>query len=371
MGDLGGSGGGIASRLDEWRLGWRVVADDPALGVGPEGYRIAVPVHVDDAYERAHGRAVIPDRAHSGPLDVAATLGVAGLVAFAALVVTVAPFVWRALRHGRPASVGVAAAVVAYSVQQLFLFPLAELDPLLWLLVGMLVAAGLRSEEALHAPVPRIVGVVTAVAAVVVAIAAGFEVLADRQARASVDALRDGQVDDALDHARRAVSWRPDSLRYRVLEADVLAAPGTADRLRRAVGAVDGGLDVSPDDPVLRARRAGLLLDLARVTGRLDDAEDAYVAWAETIDADPANGANLLHAGAAAAAAGRPDRAEAWWRRAGELAPDLATPWVNVSRLLLGQGRVTDARAAAELAVEADPADPAAREAFAAATGAS
>src|SRR5690606_23113469 len=58
-------GAGGASRLAEWEVAARVVAQRPLLGVGPEGYRIAFADGVDPEYERSYGRDVLPDRAHS------------------------------------------------------------------------------------------------------------------------------------------------------------------------------------------------------------------------------------------------------------------------------------------------------------------
>ena len=47
---------GGRGRLDDWVVAARVIAAHPLTGVGPEGYRIAAPAHVDDGYARRHGR---------------------------------------------------------------------------------------------------------------------------------------------------------------------------------------------------------------------------------------------------------------------------------------------------------------------------
>ena len=44
---------GAASRLDEWRVAARAIADSPALGVGPEGYRLVVDRHLDAGLRRS------------------------------------------------------------------------------------------------------------------------------------------------------------------------------------------------------------------------------------------------------------------------------------------------------------------------------
>jgi len=77
VGDADAAGG--RSRVDEWRVATRIIADHPVLGVGPEGYRIAFAEGVDVRYEQAHGRDPLPDRAHSAPLDVALAGGLPSL----------------------------------------------------------------------------------------------------------------------------------------------------------------------------------------------------------------------------------------------------------------------------------------------------
>ena len=51
------------------------MAAHPITGAAPEGYRVVFPTEVDDDYERAYGRVVVPDRAQDMPLDVAAADG--------------------------------------------------------------------------------------------------------------------------------------------------------------------------------------------------------------------------------------------------------------------------------------------------------
>jgi len=92
------------------------------LGVGPEGYRVVFPQVVPASYVRRHGTAVVPDRAHNGILDVAAEGGILAGGLYAALLAMVVVVAWRALRSRDPLTLALACAVVAYVVQQQFLF---------------------------------------------------------------------------------------------------------------------------------------------------------------------------------------------------------------------------------------------------------
>ena len=103
---------------------------------------------------------MLPDRAHSAPLDLAAAGGLPAALLYVPLVVGVAVVAVRRMRSG-VLMAALAAAVVAYLVQQVLLFPIAELDPILWLAAGVLLAttpssAGRRSrgrEWVLRSPV--------------------------------------------------------------------------------------------------------------------------------------------------------------------------------------------------------------------------
>ncbi|MGH9164573.1 MAG: O-antigen ligase family protein, partial [Acidimicrobiales bacterium] len=180
------TGGGARGRLDEWRVAARVVADHPLTGVGPEGYRIVFGGAVDDDYEMAHGRDPLPDRAHSAPLDVAVTTGLPGLAAYAVLVGLVGRLVLRSLRRSPAALAGVAAGLVAYTTQSLLLFPVAELEPVAWLLAGLVVARSLTAGEAATLAVPRIAPVVAGALAALALVAGVLDVAADRVARSTL-----------------------------------------------------------------------------------------------------------------------------------------------------------------------------------------
>jgi len=320
-----------AGRLDEWRVAARIVARNPIVGTGPEGYRVAFPAAVEAAYERVHGRAELPDRAHSVVLDIAATLGVPGLLLYVALVTIVAQPLWRAVRRGPPWRAGIAVAVLAYGTQQLVLFPIAELEPITWLLAGIVVAWEARPDELLSRVVPGRARLVLAAFGVACALAGMLDIAADRAARVALRSRHDPQ---------RAARLRPDALRYRLVAARAAANPAAA------LGALHAAHRLSPGDPIARIELARLLATPA--------------AWRDVTAHDPVNAAAWLQRGVASADAGDLVDAEASWRRAEDLAPHASAPSVNLSRLYLDQGRVAEARAAAERAVRRVPGDTAA-----------
>ena len=265
--------GTTQGRFDDWAVGVRVVEHHPVLGVGPEGYRVVFPQVVPASYVRRHGTAVVPDRAHNGILDVAAEGGILAGGLYAALLAMVVVVAWRALRSRDPLTLALACAVVAYVVQQQFLFPLSELDPLFWVVAGMLLAVT-SSERAPGAQLRLPPVAPVAVATVVVAGLVGFgawmgarEVVADRLMERAADARGNAGLRDA----DRATRLRSDSIRTWYVAARIASRGPAITDVDAAVHRAERGLHRSPRDPALRVLEADLLTERAERSGLPDD----------------------------------------------------------------------------------------------------
>ncbi|MCU1360228.1 MAG: hypothetical protein JWN99_1517 [Ilumatobacteraceae bacterium] len=318
LGDVLDRSDGASSRLDEWAVATRVIDAHPLVGVGPEGYRIAVAEGIDRHYERIYGRdRVLPDRAHSAPLDVALDGGIVAALAYCALIGFVC---WRALgllRDRGPALAGVGAGIIAYSLQQLLLFPLAELDPMWWLFAGIVVSASSPSPER-HSRPRRWISVGAIALAPVVLIAGVLDTAADRLAHRALSAADPAT---AIDSAERAVSLRPDDLRYRAIAAQVLSERGALADIDAAIRQTDHALDWSSRDPIASDQRATLLLRRAGITGLPTDVQAALHAWQTLVDRDPLRARWQTQLGRAAAAAGDIPLARSSWTTAADLSP--------------------------------------------------
>ena len=358
--------GGPRGRLDEWRVAARVVADHPLTGVGPEGYRIAFGAAVDDDYEQDHGRDPLPDRAHSSVLDVAATTGLFGLAAFVLVVAVTGRFVLRAVRSGPAWVAGSAAGLVAYAAQSLFLFPLAELDPLAWLLAGVVVSHSVRAEDRVALSPPRVVAGVCAALAGAALVAGVLDVAADRTARRTLAAVAE---DRAVDDPGAAARLRPDALRYRLVAARAEEAGTAPGGRRRALAHLDRALALSPRDPVAGAERGRLLLASARLTLAPEDVRAAQAALEALARRDPRNARTLLRLGLARDLAGDGPGAEQAWLAAERLAPRSSAGPTNLALAYARAGRWDEARAAARRALRRDPSDTRAQEVLRAADG--
>jgi O-antigen ligase len=264
--------GTTRGRFDDWTVGARVVERHPVFGAGPEGYRVVFPQVVSESYAARHGTDVIPDRAHNGIIDVAADGGVVAGLLYAALLAVLVAIAWRSLRGRDPLTVALACGIVAYVVQQQFLFPLSEIDPLFWVAAGMLVATRrpLPSSSRSPGPARRVHRVVPAAIALCVAFGAMMgarEILADRLLARAADAPGATGLHDA----DRATRLRPDSIRAWYVAARIAARGPAITDVDAAIARVEHGLQRSPRDPALRVLDADLLVERAVRSGLDDD----------------------------------------------------------------------------------------------------
>ena len=275
-----------SGRIDEWRVAARVIGAHPLLGAGPEGYRLEVNGALDDAYVERHGREVVIDRAHSAPLDVAASGGVLAGVAYVVLVAGVAGATWRLQRDdpwSLPAMAGTGA--VGCLVAGLVAFPTPEVDTVAWLFAGLAVTAatGLR-------PAGRRVARAGAAALVAVTLLAGAtDVVADRRL-ARADALRAaGRFDEAVASADRATGLRPDLVDGWYVAGKVAASGPSILDLDAGIERVESGLRCSPRDPALRDLHARLLAERAQRSRLERDRAAALTALDALLRDDPTN----------------------------------------------------------------------------------
>lgn len=265
---------GGSSRVDEWVLGVRVVADHFWMGVGPEGYRTALADGVTASYERTYGREVLPDRAHNVFIDVAAAGGVVAAITYLVLAVLIATAAWRAIRRGAPLLVGLAAAALSYLVQQFFLFPVATIDPIFWLIAGVLLSVPATTT----ASVPGRSASLVAITALVAVFTTGvLAIAADR-------AARDAVTSRSAASAERATTLRPDVARYWLLAAEL--APRTTSGYDSAVANAERAHQITPHDPIVERRLADALTRRAIASGAEPDRVAAFDAWKELAEND-------------------------------------------------------------------------------------
>ncbi len=323
---------GWSTRLDEWELAVRVIARRPLLGHGPEGYRIAAFSAVDDDYVRRFGEEALVDRAHSGILDVAATSGVVAAALYAAVLVFVVRRAFSVVRIGSSSERGLAVSVIAYALGQQFLFPIAEIDPLFWLLAGFVVASprdhtgpgtGVSADDVVAERGARATrGSALTVASVLVVVAIASAVAGTRAVaadRLAADAAHGDDPTIAVASSRRAEDLAPFDVRHPLHTARLSAGLATLSGVDDAIEAVERAVAISPNDPAVRIERARLLSLRATVTGDTIDRDRAERVWAELLVDAPSCARCHLGSALAAGERGDFDRAQIELERAADL----------------------------------------------------
>jgi tetratricopeptide (TPR) repeat protein len=246
----------------------------------------------------------------------------------------------------------IAAGLVAYAVQALFLFPIAELEPVAWLLAGIVVTRAARDNEIVEIWLPRALQVALVPLSAVVLVAGAFDVVADRDAKRVLERVNATRI--VADPAR-ATRLRPDAVRYRLVAARAFEARGSISALDAALDQLDRARHVSPNDPIVRSERARLLLERARRTGNRHDRDVARATLERLRHDDPRNAQVLLRLGVARALDADDAGAERAWRTAEDLAPRSAAASTDLAVLYARHGRWHDAAAAARRALDRDP----------------
>ena len=327
--------GVVAGRIDEWQVGLRALADSGTVGVfghGPENYRTVFGEHVDQAYVMDHGRDT---------LDVALAGGLVAAAGWLAVLAVLGRRAWTALRTGGWTDAALAAGLVAYLVQGLFLFPLAEVDPVLWILAGVVLA------RVSSTPEPNPTGFVSAglasavagglalAAAVAFAVVGVLDVLADHRIR-SAASTESAVV--ALGHADSARRLRPDSIRYHFAAARIAASQPNGAGVDDAIDRLDDGLAWSPVDPALLHERSLVLVNEARRTVDPADVAAALGPLAELDRTDPNHPEGQQRYGIALALDGQAELAIEQFEHAAYMTPDRPEALLNLAFVHIGEG---------------------------------
>ncbi len=327
------------ARLAIWQGCQHLFFERPLFGYGPDALALVFPrvYPADLVYHQGRWAAV--DRAHSWPLDLMISLGLAGLAAFVAVLVVALLSAWRELRKDGAAPAhqlvlaAVVAGVVANLVANLLSFDVTATATLLWVFLGIMAAAPLwtRSDNPPESKVPirgrSVMAAVTAAVILVVMIVAfnARQVVSDAWIRRAETAMAAGEMDAALEANRRAIEVWPREADWYRLRAELIAGQFVAE------GGDDQRLLVSADTFLAQAiRRQPQRFDLWLARGRI---------------------AVLAFQGGVIEAA---DAANGYFRRAAELAPQHAIVPAEWAHLDWAMGQLAQAEEKLRKTVDLD-----------------
>jgi tetratricopeptide (TPR) repeat protein len=338
-------------------MGVGAVLERPFLGWGPDLSREAMRDQIDDGFERDYGDERIEDRAHNAALDLAIFGGLPAVIAGAWFLIEVVRSGWS--RRDDVSSRAVLLGLLAFGAHLAFNFPVPELDTVVWLLAGTLVAS--RPFDGVAVP-SLVAGTVVAIVLAFVAFGSLDALSADRQLRLAIDRENSGDVAGAGDGYAAAQRSTPGSSRVHEVRARWLLRTGqpveAIEAARRAVAA-------DPSDPY----QAELLARALNAAALSADGDPRFAVEAEElasalVDSSPFDGSTRLELGTAYAALGRIDEAEAEYRRAADLVPRRSEPVRNLGLLAEQRGDRDGAIELLEAALGINPGDEAAAAAL-------
>lgn len=260
--------GSALSRTEIWRGSAEMIAERPLLGVGAGRFVYEFPAYQPLAHALAEGPDVRPDQAHNLLLQYAAEGGVPAALLWGSICVLALLAAWRAARGGNGAAIIAVGALLAYLTQALFGVAAIETDVLGWLFVGMALATGGSSKQA----VPPIATGALVVGTLAVACACAWYVAANSHFGRGTALFEQGDLRTSQTELNTAIDMDPLTDIYRVAGADTasyLARPAQLD----ALASLDRGLVLEPHSYDLALARARML----RVLGMPKDVvADAY-----------------------------------------------------------------------------------------------
>lgn len=143
--------GAAGSRGETWKSGFRILADNPVFGIGPEVLKMIFPRYETDLFRFKETFHVKQDRNHNEALDVPVTKGLISFFVYLWLLGTVFLTGFRKLKTAGPEQKlllgGLLAAVLAYLVQNQFSFGVVAITSIFWILWGLVMVAGSKEES--------------------------------------------------------------------------------------------------------------------------------------------------------------------------------------------------------------------------------
>jgi putative inorganic carbon (HCO3(-)) transporter len=139
-------GRGVATRLYVWDKTLRLIGERPWFGYGLETFMLVFKQFNQEYTEIFHDLVII-DRAHNNYLDIAFAMGLPGLAAYLAVLVSFLVYVWRLFkglqdRSNKMLVLGILAGFCGYLINDLFIFSVVSVSPTFWSLMGLTLAAG-------------------------------------------------------------------------------------------------------------------------------------------------------------------------------------------------------------------------------------
>jgi O-antigen ligase/tetratricopeptide (TPR) repeat protein len=401
--------GSLGARVTIWHATRSLIAARPILGHGLDTFSQTFTRVFPPELVYLQGRAVRVDRAHNSILDTLASIGVVGLLAYAALVGTaitagVRAFAQTSNRQVRIVLAAGLAAVTGHLVETLFSFQTTTTAALFWLTLGILVAPWVKEAPTKVSVLGRrrrmywLQGALAAILLLAVVPASLIFLMADAYAGEADRTATLPDLENSIGAAERAVSLWPKQPAYleHLSWLHLQRARHGANRLahfQAAERALGVARDLLPGDFLVWTGYGELYTEwgLAGDRVRFTQAENAYrqaaslfpgsamlyTGWGlvyvaqgrlaeaemqfhQAVSLDNTDAWAFLHLGNAQLAQGNPDGAEGSFYNALRWAPSMAAPYRGLGHIHRQRGQLEAALEAYQSALDLSPDDPAA-----------
>jgi tetratricopeptide (TPR) repeat protein len=142
--------GAAGSRGETWKSAFRIIADYPLFGIGPEVLKMVFPRYETDLFRFKEAFHVKQDRCHNETFDVPVTKGLISFFLYLWILFTVFKTGFDRLKGASESKqlmiAGLLAAILSYLIQNQFSFGVVAITSLFWVMWGMVMK--LNGEEA-------------------------------------------------------------------------------------------------------------------------------------------------------------------------------------------------------------------------------
>jgi putative inorganic carbon (HCO3(-)) transporter len=339
-----GEGSG-QTRAEIWQAAFAAIKERPILGWGADTFRLVFPKFKPVEYVRDAGGTSVADNAHNYPLQLAAGVGIPGMLMMYGI------FVWAGVRSfgtvfrrtDDPSRIVLGAfwaAAAGYLVQLLFGLSVTGTTFLLWAALGAVLAPTARIVEV---KAPKWGTAAVAVVLVLAALGIGYQSLLLYADHAYLGAFSSTAATDRTEAARRAARLNALNGAYRA-QVGVAYATEVQGYLRAGGEADKAGEDTSSYAAAVRSSFAAAEIAFKDAIAFQPDEYDNYVALA-----------NLYNLGGEALDKRFYDRAIAVARQGLEVEPYGTAIRVQLARALLNTGKTAEGIRELEYSVSIDP----------------
>lgn len=149
-------GGAAGSRGETWKSAFRIIADNPLFGIGPEVLKMVFPRYETELFRFKEAFHVKQDRCHNETFDVPVTKGLISFFAYLWILFTVFKIGVDKLKTASDPQklmlAGLLAAILAYLVQNQFSFGVVAITSLFWAMWGMVTVLVGEKEKGKEEP---------------------------------------------------------------------------------------------------------------------------------------------------------------------------------------------------------------------------